>query len=318
MMHLYIDKENVESLVQGRKNHLTLYDEFVRSVKKGLVVYYNFSKDEFLKNPYLQAWFTSVKGDGVKTSSDFCPPNDVFPPRPVKTNFLNSCGPDAYRSLYFLCMEEHISKTIQEKQCILIGNVGEEYAIIDKLVALEDKEMLTKDIASWDSYCCPKLPLTDIVLCDDHYFKNKVVYDKNTNEVLTALTQIPKSQINVVIITKEGEIDPSFNLELECKNIKEQIAKKSGLSKGKCNVTILTTFKAHSRHLITNYFRIIHTSCFHLIDNGLKGDVNTDIAPCIKQNANEVTDNLLAFFQSIALSPVQCFGDKESNFLNFS
>lgn len=319
MMRLYIDKENVVSLVQGRNEHLTLYDEFVRSIKKGLGVYYNFSfsKEEFLKNPYLQAWFSTVKGDGVKTTSDFCPPNDVFPARPIKTNFLNACGPDAYRSLYFLCMEDHIVKTIQEKQCILICNVGEEYEIIEKLVALEDKEILTKSILSWDSYC-PKLPLTDIVLCDDHYFKNKEVYDKNTNEILTSLTQTPKNQINIVIITKEGEIDPAFDLELECKNIKEQIAKNSGLSKGKCNVTVVTTFKAHSRHLITNYYRIIQTSCFHLVDNGLKGDVNTDIAPCLKQNANEVTDDLLAFFQSIVSSPVRCFGDKLSNFLNFT
>lgn len=316
-MRLYIDKENIESLVQGRKEHLTLYDEFVRSVKKGLGVYYNFSKEEFLKNPYLQAWFSSVRGDGVKTNSDFCPPNNVFPERPVKTNFLNSCNVDGYRSLYFLRMEDHIAKAIQNKQCILIGNVGEEYDIIDKLVSLEDKETLTKSIDSWSSYC-PKLPLTDIVLCDDHYFKNKLVYDENNNEVLTSLCQTPKHQINVVIITKEGEIDPDIDLKQECMNIKEQISAISGISKGKCKVTVLTTYRTHSRHLITNYFRIIHTSCFHLINNGLKDDVNTDIAPCIKHNANEMTDSLLAVFQSVALSPVRCFGDKESNFLNFS
>ena len=316
MMRLYIDKENVESLVQGRKENLVLYDEFARSVKKGLGVYYNFSKDEFLKNPYLQAWFTTVKGDGVKTKSDFCPPNNIFPERPIKTNFLNTCDADAYRSLYFLCMDGNTASVIKNKQCILIGNVGEEYEIIDKLVSLEDKETLTKSIASWDSYC-PKIPLTDIVLCDEHYFKYKMVYDKNKNEILTALCQTPNNQINVVIITKAGEIDPAFNLDQECKNIKEQISQVSGISKGKCNITVMTTNKIHSRHLITNYYRIIHTSCFHLIDNGLKDDVNTDIAPCIKQNANEVTDNLLALFQSVASAPVHCFGDKKSNFLKF-
>ena len=317
MMRLYIDKENLESLVQGRKKHLALYDELIRAVKKGLGVYYNFnfSEEAFLKNQYLQAWFNAVKGDGVKTESEaFCPPHNVFPERPIKTNFLSTCNPDEYRSLYFLCMEDNIAKAIQNTHCILIGNVGEEYDIIDKLVSLEDKEILTKNIASWNSYC-PKLPLTDIVLCDEHYFKDKMVYDKNNNEILTSLCQTPNSQINVVIITKEGEIDPS--LGEECKAIKEHISKVSGISKGKCNVTVMTTNRTHSRHLITNYFRIVHTSCFHLIDNGLKDDVNTDIAPCIKQNANEITDNLLALFQSVATAPVQCFGDKKSNFLNF-
>ena len=316
MMRLYIDKENVESLVQGRKEHLALYDEFTRSVKKGLEVYYNFSKEEYLKNQYLQAWFATVKGDGVNSNSLFCPPNKVFPERPIKTNFLSTCDSDEYRSLYFLSMEKNIASIIQDKQCILICNIGEEYDIIDKLVSLEDKEILTKDIASWNTYC-PKLPLTDIILCDDHFFKNKIVYDKNKNEILTSLCQTPKSQINVVIITKEGEIDPAFNLTEECKSIKEQISATSGISKGKCNVTVLTTYKTHSRHLITNYFRIIQTSCFHLIDNGLKDDVNTDIAPCIKQNANKVTDDLLEFFQTIASAPVGCFGDKSSNFLKF-
>lgn len=316
-MRLYIDKENLESLVQGRKDHSSLYDEFARSVKKGLGVHYNFPKEEFLKNQYLQAWFTTVKGDGVKSTSEFCPPKSVFPVRPIKSNFLNTCGPDEYRSLFFLCMDKNIATVIQNKQCVLIGNVGEEYDIIDKLVALEDKEVLTKSIGTWNMYC-PKLPLTDIVLCDDHYFKDKEVYDKNKNEILTSLSQTPNSQINVVIVTKEGEIDPAFDLEQEYKNIKEQISSTSGLSKGKCNVTVITSYKAHDRHLITNYFRIIHGSSFHLIDNGLKGNVITNIAPCIKQNANEVTDGLLAFFQSVVSSPVRCFGDKASNFLNFS
>ena len=213
-------------------------------------------------------------------------------------------------------MEDNIASIIKDKQCILIGNVGEEYDIIDKLVSLEDKETLTKAITNWDSYC-PKLPLTDIILCDDHYFKDKHVYDKNKNEILLSLCQTPKSQINVVIITKEGEIDPAFDLKEECKSIKEQISATSGISKGNCKVTVLTTYKTHSRHLITNYFRIIQTSCFHLIDNGLKDDVNTDIAPCIKQNANEVTDKLLGVFQSVASAPVQFFGDRSSNFLKF-
>ena len=82
-------------------------------------------------------------------------------------------------------------------------------------------------------------------------------------------------------------------------------------------MTVLTTRKTHSRHLITNYFRIVHTSCFHLIDNGLKDDVNTDIAPCTSASANSVTDGLIKLFQSVADSPVQSFGDKFSNFLTF-
>ena len=317
-MRLYIDKENVESLVKGRKDNLALYTDMSNYIKKGMIVQYNFSKEELLKSQYLQAWFATVSGDGVKSKPEFCPPKDIFPsPRPVKSNFLSNQGSDAYRSIYLLCMDNNISKSIQDKQYVLIGNVGEEYDVIEKLSLLDDKEILTNSIGSWNEYC-PKLPLTDIILCDEHYFNDKYVYKKNQNEILTSLCQTPKNQINVVIITKEGEIDPAIDIEEECKNIKNQISSISGISKGKCKVTVLTTRKTHSRHLITNYFRIVHTSCFHLIDNGLKDDVNTDIASCTSASANSVTDGLIKLFQSVANSPVQSFGDKFSNFLTFS
>ena len=315
-MRLYIDKENIESIITNRKDNLDKFSELARYVKKGLIVHYNFPKEEMLENQYLQAWFKTVKGEGVSSVSEFCPPSNVFPVRPVKTNFLSSCQPNALRSIYFLNMKQNISKVIQDKQCILISNVGEEYDSIEKLLTLEDKETLTSSILSWSSYC-PQLPLTDIIICDEHYFKNKEVYDKNHNEIITSLCNTPKNQINVVIITKEGEVDPTIDINTECQNIKQQISVTSNISGKNCRVTVLTTYKTHSRHLITNYFRIVHTSCFHLKDNGLKGDVNTDIASHVNKNSNEVTDKLLVLFQTIVDSPVKCFGDKISNFLKF-
>lgn len=315
-MRLYIDKENIESLVKGRKENFTLYSEIARYIKRGLLVQYNFPKDDMLKNPYLQAWFSTVGGDGVNSKPEFCPPQSIFPCSDFKANFYTSCGSDAYRSIYLLCRDENVTRNIREKQAILIGNIGEEYSVLEKLQSLEDKEILTIKIKNWDSYC-PKLPLTDIILCDEHYFKHKYVYDKNKNEILTSLCNTPKSQINIVIITKDGEVDPSIDLNTECKNIKDQISRASGISKGKCKVTIMTTNKTHSRHLITNYYRIIHTCCFHLNENGLKDDVNTDIAPCTNSNANVVTEDLISLFQGIATSPVNSYGDKFSNFLKF-
>ena len=189
--------------------------------------------------------------------------------------------------------------------------------MIEKLLSLDDKEILTKSIVSWNDYC-PKLPLTDIILCDEHYFKSKRVYEKNHKEILTSICQPTNSQVNIVIITKEGEIDSAIDVENECKIIKDQISSVSGISKGKCKVTVLTTYKTHSRHLITNYFRIVHTSCFHLIDNGLKDDVNTDIASCTSPTANDVTDRLLSIFQSVADAPIHSYGDKISNFLIYN
>ena len=213
--------------------------------------------------------------------------------------------------------QHHLRETANHacRRAGLVGNVGEEYEVMNKLQMLDDKEIPASTLKSWNQYC-PQIPLTDIILCDEHYFNNKSVYQKNANEILTSLCVTPKNQINVVIITKEGQVDSNIDLEAECKNIKEQLAKVSGISKGKCKVTILTTYKTHSRHLITNYFRIIHTSCFHLKENQLKADVNTTIASDAFKNSASTTAHLIKLFQEVADAPVKSFGDKKSNFLN--
>lgn len=316
-MKLYIDKENILAFMSNRNSDGDLFDESIRLIKKGLDVHYNFSKAEILNNQILDAWFRRVRGSGVENDSSFCSDeSEIKPERPLKSNFYIRYGSEDRSSIYLLNIEENMRNTIRNKHSILIGSPGDEMGLFASLLAMNDKEQLMYKIKSWKDYC-PQMPLTDVIICDNHYFKNINVYRKNDNELIRALAEIPKETINIVFITKEGEVDSEINLEDECRKIKETIANVSGISKGKCSVTILTTYSTHNRNIITNYYRIKPSSCVHLKDNGLKNDVDIDIKPHTNFNAVKTSRDLINEFQKIAKNPVKVFGDRKSNYIEF-
>jgi hypothetical protein len=316
-MRLYIDKENILAFMSNRNSNNDLFDESIRLIKKGMDVYYNFPKKDILDNQMLIAWFGRMKGAGVEFESIFSTvDSEVKPERPLRSNFYIHYNAEDRSSVYLLNIEENIRDTIRKKRSILIGYPGDEMDLFKSLLEMNDKEQLMCQIKSWKDYC-PQVPLTDVIICDNHYFKNINVYRKNDNELVRALAEIPKETINIVFITKDGEVDRDINLEEECRKIKEIVAKESGLSKGRCAVTILTTNRTHSRHIITNYYRIKPTSCVHLKDNGLRSDVDIDIKPHTNFNAIKTSRDLIKEFQKIAQNPVKVFGDRKSNYINF-
>ena len=310
-MKLYIDQDNVISLMKSRA--LPDFSDCADFVRKHLDVHYNFPKENLKSDSLLMAWFSNF-GQGVTGIHTFASDEtEVFPQRPVKSNFYNTGNQDLLTSAYLL-NDKHICDVISAKSCILIGKTGEEIELIHNLL-LEDTETRAITISSWKDYL-PSLPLTDIIICDNHYFKDVFAYKKNDNEIIRFLAGIPQnSPVNVVIIVKEGEIDYRIDLSSEQKTIKELVKKASNSSKS--TVTILTTNKTHDRNLITNYYRVKHGSCFHLKDNGLKDDVMTEIKTHGKKKNGENTQSLISVFQKIASNPVKCFGDKKSNFLIF-
>lgn len=315
-MRLYIDKENILSFMSGRNEDIDLFDESLRLIKKGMEVYYNFPKSEILSDPVLTAWFGRMKGSGVKFDSKFCPDATVKPERPVKTNFYNKYNAEDRGSIYLLNIEENTCNNIKDKRSILIGRPGEEFEIFKLLLDIPERPTMMPQIKSWSEYC-PNIPLSDAIICDNHYFKDDYAYEKNDNELIRALASIPKDSFNLVIITKDSEVNRAINLETECAKIKNIVSASSGLSKKKCSVTIITTNRTHSRHIVTNYYRISPTSCVHLKDNGLKEDANIFIEPHTDPKAVEGTKKLTETFQSIAKSPVRIFGDRSSNYIHF-
>ena len=315
-MRLYIDKENILAFMSNRNSNNDLFDESIRLIKKGLDVYYNFPKKDILESQVLTAWFGKMKGTGVKSESFFCSGNgDVRPMRPLKSNFYVDYNSEDRSSIYLLNIENNICDVIRKKRSILIGSPGEEIKLFESLLDIDKEQLMYK--INWKNYC-PQLPITDVIICDNHYFNNVYVYNKNNNELIRALAEIPRDSINVVIITKKGEVDRKIDLDKEYKTIKEIISNVSGLSKGKCSVTILTSYKFHSRHIITNYYRIMPTSCIHLKDNGLKEDANVVIRSHFNHDAVEISKDLIKMCQEIANDPAEVYGDKKSNYINFN
>lgn len=309
-MKIYFDKENIVSLVQARRD--PKFNECAEFIKKNFDIHYNFSLEEAKKDDFVSFWLSDY-ASGVGGKQVYVPDVEIYPERPLKSNFYNKTSKEDLLSV-FLLSEGNICDYISEKRCILIGKVGEELSKISSLI-LNDTEELSVNIESWGNYC-KGLPITDIIISDNHYFKHKEVYDKNDNDIIRALASIPnESPVNLVIITKEDEIDSEIDLEVECNNIKTLVKRLSG-SKKSC-VTILTTRQTHDRSVITNYYRIKHGSCLHLKDNGLKNDVTTEIKSHGNKKNMEITRGLIAAYQNIANTHVKCFGDKKSNFLMF-
>lgn len=311
-MVLYIDKDNLISLVRsGDKACFAGYSNLIR---KNLDIQYNFSKEDIRSNEFLAFWFSQL-GSGVGGVQEFCPPKNIVPERPMKSNFTKDLDASGRSALFFL---NDIDKcnAVESKCCVMVSKIGDE---LSKLKAVfqpdEQGEILTYRITDWGDFL-PKLPLSDIIICDNHYFKDKKVYEANENEIIRVLSSIPhESPVNVVIIVKDSEVDTEIELAAEQSRIKALVKKASGSTKS--TVTILTTNKTHDRALITNYYRVKNGSSFHIKHIHVKHDISAEIKTHAIRKNHEFTVSLLNEYQDIASQPVKCIGDKICNYLTF-
>ena len=311
-MVLYIDKENLISLV--RSEDKACFVEYSNLIRKNLDIQYNFSKEEIRGDEFLTFWFSQL-GSGVGGVQEFCPPRNIVPKRPMKSNFIKDLDASGRSALFFL---NDIDKctAVESKCCVMVSKIGDE---LSKLKAVfqpdEQGEILTYRIADWGDFL-PKLPLSDIIICDNHYFKDKEVYEANENEIIRFLSSIPhESPVNVVIIVKNSEVDTKIELAEEQSRIKDLVKRASGSSKS--TVTILTTNKTHDRALITNYYRVKQGSSFHIKHIHVKHDISAEIKTHAIRKNHEFTVSLLNEYQDIASQPVKCIGDKICNYLTF-
>ena len=308
-MVLYIDKENISSFVMS-KSHPN-FKNCERLIRNNMDIHCNFSKEEIKENEYLTSWFREY-AEEVGGKLSFCAPCSITPCRPLKSNSFSQYRETKLSSVYLL-NDNHICTVIADKTSILIGGIGQEVSVIERLIIEDTEEFCTK--IEWDKYLV-ELPLTDIIICDNHYFKDRKVYEDNDNVIIKTLSSFPNAaQVNIVIIAKENEVDADFDLNAECQRIKQLV--KTSSQSTKSTVTILTTGRTHDRHVISNYYRVKCGSCLHLKSNGIKGDVTAEIKSHATKRNFEITLGLMREFQTIASSPVKCYGDKKSNYLTF-
>lgn len=325
-MWLYIDKENVESMVKAKDPDM-LY-ECTRLIRRGIDVYYNFPKRDMMSSPLLQVWFNRTKGTGVNNRTKYSETSDTRKPRrPLNSSDF---GPDGEANVeaIFLLKDENDCQRVESHNCVFIGNVGKEYAILQKFINIEDphQEQANK-IKSWNNYLsmwCPKFPLTDIVLADPYYFMRKNTYRVNDNNIIRSLASpVNDFPVSLVILTDSRYIDVNINLRDEVDNIRDILI--NSTNNQNCKVTIVVeSNKIHDRNIITNYIQIKSGSGFQLKDNGTKDDVSVQILSRASLGNEQAIDNLLNSYQidcvdkaTRGYSGFYCIGDLISNFLDF-
>lgn len=322
-MELIIDKRNVFSLLSELlKSDDNLYElyEYSIIIKKGLDIIFNFELSEASQKEQEQLgqWImllTSGKKSRRNLSIQW---RNEINTREIKSNFVNTqlTSSKQKRGIYLLdntICRENIIETIREKGSILIGKVGEETKILNS-VDLGNSETPACEI-KWENYC-PALPLTDIIICDNHFFKHKTRYEKNIDDLLRGLCKFPvKSSINCVIIIKTDEIDNYIELD----KIKDEIEKKLKEITGcNCYVTIVRTNRTHDRNIITNYYRINIGSSTQVNDPGTKTDVMVAAKSNIERINEQNADYLLTEYQKcINLNKDSIIGKGSCNFLSF-
>jgi hypothetical protein len=327
-MKLYIDKENILSLMKSNDSYLV--KECMRMVRKNMDVRYNFEKtSDLMKDNAMKVWFLQTAGQGMQNETTFSKTkSDIVPERPLTIENIKSLYHDELPLNHgvFLVNDDEGYKNVSRLNCVIIGSVGHETDIFQELLNLnEDHEKLVTKIKSWSSYC-PALPLTDIVLSDNYYFARKWVYEKNDNGIIRALVSGVRNQpVNIVIFAKKPDQNDVglFDFDDEVCNIRDAIGEETGNYDSKVTIIIVDR-EMHDRYAISNYYRVKSGAGFQIKNNSVKDDVTADIKSHVNRNSESVSNKLLDNYQELVddalrfRNNAKSYGDRISNLLVFN
>ncbi|MDA7762290.1 hypothetical protein N8927_03790 [Crocinitomicaceae bacterium] len=326
-MNLYIDKENIISLIKSKKNDL--YGDVIRMTKKQLNVYFNFPKKDVKENSILQLWFTEFT-EGVGSESKLCFEAN-FPVAPIKSNSYKQFTKEQLKSVYLLSDPD--TSKMKNTGTLLVGVVGEEIDILNSLfLKNEDYSFESKwqigdtHFQRWEDIQDYSLPLSDILIVDNYAIKLKAeanainLIEINLIKYISILCNKSKDKVHLVIFTKNWQ----DNIEFQTLNekIKQELECVTGK---KPFLTLIHTSKEHDRTILTNYKRIISGDSFNywnsqgrkitrgrlLEYSSLAKRENDHLSNVMIDDLQKVVDNLQQN------NPDHIIGDKKSNFLNF-
>lgn len=138
-MDIYIDKENLLSLINSRTENL--YNDCIKILKKQLNIFFNFPKDDLKSDDKLMAWFTSFQ-EGVGGNNVFSFGNN-FPQRPLKSNSHKAFNSHQLSSIYLINDERF--DVLKATGTILLGKPGEELIILNSLFLIKTIIYLIKN-----------------------------------------------------------------------------------------------------------------------------------------------------------------------------
>ena len=319
-MILYIDKENLKSFFEKRQEDEMVFWECLLLMKHELYLNFNFKKEELEGFDADTSRFVSrclIGGDSQDSEGgyDFYERSDNELVKKRKYNEVHNLKKKDLMASYLL-KDESLCNSLKEKNKLIVGHIGEEFAVLKYLkdIGKGMNQPLTQ-INSWKNHC-PDAPVTDIIICDNYYFKDKSEYEAGGNDLLMQIIKSSKTQkVNIVIIAKDDVIDNNIDIKNEVQNIKDTIKKMSNCKN--LFVTIVTTLVSHARYIITNYYYFNCDSGFNLEERGIKKDNWFKVySNAIKENYR-TTILQLPTYQDFIDNSIVCLGDKKSNFLKF-
>jgi hypothetical protein len=326
-MNLYIDKENIHSLVENSKHEL--YDDCIKTMKRQLDVCFNFNKSDLFQNEILAAWFKSNFTSGVdERKQSFS--DEKFPPRPLKSNSYISFSKEELSSVY-LINDDRID-SLAEKGALLIGKPGEEIDVFRQLFLSNNDYKFDKKLKiggskfkTWADLERYSFSVTDILFIDNYIFSDSNLLENNFLQLIKTLLAKTRCKVNIVVLSNTDKVAITYG-ELSPK-IRDAVQTITGV---KPNFTLIKirdqrgvkSSSEHDRTIFTNYSRVysgdtfnyfrpdgslltkgreIHISSFGDRENH---DVSMELIEDIQDRLNDLPDTIAE-------------GDKKSNFLNF-
>ena len=323
-MNFYFDRDNLVSFIKSAKSDN--YADCLRFIKnQRCFLHINCSKEEVYSSPEISDWIKMMT-DGFNGVLKFN--NNIFPPRPIKSNaYVNFNSKDLFSSVFLI--NDIDAGKLSKKGCFLFADVGCELAILSKLYFDDyqfSKNISLKKIADWSFVSEYAMPLTDVIIADCYCFSKPKLINYNIISFLKELTSKAKeNSINIVIYTLNEDLPKRDELMSMIGRIQNVLKRGIG-SHYPPNITIVVLgskidFGEHDRTIFTNYQFMdsgpsigdFFDSNKRKISRGRHFHIHSIVSYDNNENANAFIDDM----QSLIARATYIIGDKKSNYLSF-
>lgn len=326
-MDLYIDLENINSLIDNRNDDL--YNDCLKTMQKQLDVYFNFKKEELMENEGLMAWFKYFTSGIGKNNKQIFNAN-IFPERPLKSNTYIVFDKKQLSAMY-LINDDRIN-VLKEKGAVLVGSPGEEFDVFNQVFFLQrdykfDKKLKigSPEFKDWQALKDYSSSISDILFIDGFILSDAEAIDFNLIPYLKILAAKAKCKLNLVLYVNYSNVNVTY--EDISKKIRSAIESVTGI---KPNFTLIKvrdqrgieSYAEHDRTIFTNYLRVYSGDTFNYFKaDGTKRTKGREIHYSSfgdSENhmlASELVRGIQDNLDQLPADAVE--GDKKSNFLNF-
>jgi len=330
-MNLYIDKDNLISIIKQNKH--PLYPHVINTIKRQLKVFFNFSKKSIESDEFILHFFNNLtEGYGDGKNPIFLE-DSVFPPRPVLSECIETFNAETLSGVY-LINDSNVDR-FKELGAVLVSKVGDEMETFNSLFLKRNDYDFTKSLKiggrefkKWGDLKKYNLPLTDIVFIDRFILNDKSNLESNLISYLKVLCEHSNSCVNIVFYVEKKKV--GTNLLEVMNSIKSAIASVTSKSP---NVTIIEytaqrdmdSLEEHDRTIFTNYLRIYSGDTFNYwYSTSLKKTKGRNLIyfSLAKKEEHDLVRDLISDLQEninfLKANKTGIHGDRKSNYLNFN